>query len=271
MTDYVRLHEIARKDVHACIEIWKEILEQLDIKYAYAKGSVTKRWDSPIDYVPEISDVDIHISLRDATNLFPSSNEFVDAMRISEDYERRFHEVRKDPLHFPRSQIMVIEHLKNVLDYVPPRIEDIKILFGKVNQLEFPDIDSMRKKDLANLIKLEEYLQGIPMRVVDRAGFDFWSVIRTMTFRVSPSPVRILSQTHDNPIDIWSWNRTRIELELRNQGYDQIAHSYRGFYESGWDLFLSEFKNLKAFRSVVNHGYNLLKQCLDEGRKFIRR
>ena len=272
MTDYDRLHEIAREDVHTCIEAWKEILSDKDreIEYAYTKGSATKKWDSPIDYVPEISDVDIHVFPTHDGFLNPS-NEFADAMKISEMYETLFHDNRQNALHMPRSQIMTISKLEGSVEgYCPPRITDVQILFGNPEQKEIPDIETIRRYDITNLQGLEEFLKPMPMRAVDRAGLDFWYIIRAMTWRVSPSPVRILTQSHEDPFDLWSWNRTRIEQELKNQNYEQIADSYRGFYMSGWDLFLSDFKSLSAYRSVVTHGYNLLKQCLEEGKKFIQ-
>ena len=49
-----------RREVDACIDIWTEVLEErypIGIKYAYEKGSCVKRWNSPIDYVPLLSDV----------------------------------------------------------------------------------------------------------------------------------------------------------------------------------------------------------------------
>ncbi len=273
MTDYDRLHELAREDVHSCIEVWKEILsaEDREVEYAYVKGSAIKKWDSPIDYVPEISDVDIHIQIIHDEGLLHPPNDFNDAMQISEKYEKRFHEIRPGALHMPRSQIMVLNRLKEVVEYCPPRISDVHILFGEPRQEEFPDADTIRKVDFTNLLKMEEKIEPIPRQVFDRAGYDFWSVIRAMTWRVSPSPVRLLSQTHADPIDLWSWNRTRIEQKLRNQDYEPIADSYRGFYMSGWDLFLSEFKSLSAYRNVVTHGYNLIKQCMDKGKRLIRR
>lgn len=273
MIDYANLHKKARDDVNACITVWKEILseEGREVEYAYAKGSATKAWDSPIDYVPEISDVDIHVSTAKEDGLFNPPNDFDDAMHISEQYETRFHKIKPDAFHMPRSQIMRIRQMKQHEEYCPPRISDVLILIGEPKQEELLDIDTIRKHDMTNLIKMEEYIEPIPRQVFDRAGHDFWSIIRSMSWRVSPTPVRILSQTHEDPIDLWTWNRTKIEQELRNQDYESIADSYCGFYLSGWDLFLSEFKNLKAYRDVVTHGYNLLKQCLDEGRKFIRR
>ena len=273
MIDYVELHKKAREDVNACLAVWKDIFSAEDrgIEYAYAKGSATKKWDSPIDYVPEISDVDIHVSTTKEDGLFTPPNDFADAMHISEQYETRFHKIKSHALHMPRSQILRIQEMKQHEEYCPPRISDVHILLGDPKQEELLDFDMIRKYDMTNLIKLEEYIEPIPRQVFDRAGFDFWSIIRSMCWRVSPSPVRMLSQMHEDPIDLWTWNRTKIEQELRNRDYNQIADSYRGFYMSGWDLFLSDFKSGHAFREVVTNGYNLLKQCYDEGTNLIRR
>ena len=35
-----------------------------EIRDIYLTGSTVKPWDSPLDYVPEVSDVDIHVSFR---------------------------------------------------------------------------------------------------------------------------------------------------------------------------------------------------------------
>jgi hypothetical protein len=265
---------MAREDVKACFTAWKDILseEGREIEYAYAKGSAIKKWDSPIDYVPEISDVDIHVFTRNDEGFLNPPNDFADAMYISEQYETRFQEIKPDAFHMPRSQIMRIKRMQELMErYCPPRISDVQILFGNPQQEEIPDTDTIRRQDLENLEELYNYVEPVPRQVFDRAGHDLWYIIRSMTWRVSPSPVRILSQTHDDPIDLWTWNRTKIEKELRNQDYETIADSYTGFYMSGWDLFLSDFKSGSAYRDVVTHGYNLLKQCVDEGKNLIRR
>ena len=62
-----------RRDVDTCIEVWTEILlarYQRNIDYLYAKGSSIKPWDGIIDYVPTLSDVDIHIKTVDDFRLF---------------------------------------------------------------------------------------------------------------------------------------------------------------------------------------------------------
>ena len=58
--DYGRLLERARADIEHAILAWTEALRETlgeRLSYVYAKGSAVKRWDSPIDYVPILSDL----------------------------------------------------------------------------------------------------------------------------------------------------------------------------------------------------------------------
>jgi hypothetical protein len=101
----------------------------------------------------------------------------------------------------------------------------------------------------------------MPRSMFDRTGMDWWSTIRPMTWRVSPTPVRLITQTHSDPIDVWSWNRTNIREALHQREYEKIAEHYYGFYDTGWKLFLSGFSDLKAFRETTVHGYYVLYEC----------
>jgi hypothetical protein len=134
--------------------------------------------------------------------------------------------------------------------------------FGVSLKAVFPTIDTIRRIDYENLLALTEFVSTIPNRVVDRAGLDFWSIIREMTWRVSPSPIRLLTQTAEDPIDIWSWNQTRIARELRTQGCDMIADHYRNYYTDGWKLFLSGFTSSADFRETLASGYYVLLKCI---------
>jgi len=265
MFDWELLVEKTRADINASLDAWVSVLTKSlghRLKYAYAKGSALKSWDSPIDYVPIISDVDIHIMLEDNEGLFPDAEDkFVAAMEISQDYENRFMEKRPDHLHIPRSQLILIDTLSAILEYVPPRIQDVSMIIGEFSEPVYPSVDKIRKIDLENLLSLTEFVKKIPGRVVDRTGLDFWAIIREMTWRVSPSPIRLLTQTAENPIDVWSWNRTRTTNELREQGYSKIADHYRDYYLAGWKLFISGFTSSVDFRQTLANGYYVLQNC----------
>lgn len=250
-----------------CFQTWSEVLREKfgnRIECVYAKGSAVKAWDSPIDYVPVLSDADIHVLLKDEEEFLDDEEDvFAQAMAMSHAYERRFFEMNPEPLHFPRSQIVHTNRFKLSHRYTPPKSGEVQELVGSLKQEALPSDEQIRKWDYENLIELEDFLRAVPMSAVDRAGFDFWTLIRRMVFRVSPSPFRLLTQDSDDPYEVWSWNRSRISRELEGE-YPNIEAHYRGFYEAGWHLFLSDFSSRDAFREVTTHGYYVLKGCYDK-------
>lgn len=271
MQDYSSMLKRAKADTNCAVEIWAEILPQFfgsRLDYVYAKGSALKNWDSHIDYVPTISDVDIHIGLKDDEPLFRNNPDDFDlAVSLSRQCEDEFLRRRPNNFHIPRMQVIETRFLLQNEKYTPPRPQDIQKLYGEPHLQELPSPDKIRAGDLERIFDEKEFLDDLPRRILDRTGLDWWAIIRAMCWRISPAPVRILTQTHPDPIEVWSWNRTTIHKELLKEGYDTIASYYYGFYDSGWDLFLSEFKGLSEFRAVTTNGYYLLIECMKEAHR----
>ena len=271
MSDYSELMQKARGDTECATEVWADILLQFfgsRIDCVYSKGSASKTWDSHIDYVPIISDVDIHICTHDDQPLFIGSlRDFDEAMDLSEQCEKEFLHRRPNHLHVPRMQVIETRFLKQSDKYTPPRPQDIRTLYGTPTLDEIPSPDIIRSGDLERVLIEEEYVNDLPRRTLDRTGLDFWAIIREMTWRVSPFPVRILTQSLDDPIDAWSWNRTKIHEALLEAGYDAIAEYYHGFYSAGWKLYLSNFQGLDEYRETTKNGYYVLYECLREAHR----
>jgi hypothetical protein len=263
MPDYSKLMTQAKDDTKCATEVWSDLLPEFlgsRLESMYTKGSASKPWDSHIDYVPTISDVDIHITLKNDKPLFSSySEDFDKAIEISRQCEEEFIRRRPNHLHIPRMQVIETRFLQQHDRYTPPRLQDIVVLYGKPKiPKRMPKADTIRANDIENIIELKEYLHDMPRHMIDRTGLDWWSTIRNMTWRVSPSPVRIITQTHPDPIDVWSWNRTKIHDTLLERGYEKLAKYYHGFYDAGWRLFFSGFRDLKAFRETAVNGYYVL-------------
>ena len=97
----------------------------------YAKGSATRAWDTVIDYVPEISDVDIHVWLVDEPSAQPVLQDLDVALAIQADLERRYKEAIHVPLHVPRPQIMLLKTLAEDPAYVPLPPHVVETLYGE--------------------------------------------------------------------------------------------------------------------------------------------
>ena len=63
----MKLQEDIKQDIQIAIKVWKDMLNDFmpdNIDYIFTKGSSAKKWESDMDYVPVISDVDIHVKLK---------------------------------------------------------------------------------------------------------------------------------------------------------------------------------------------------------------
>jgi hypothetical protein len=263
MADFYPL-ERAKLEVDSCIRVWRKILEEHfgdKIEYAYVKGSSVRRWDSPIDYVPVLSDVDIHIKLREGSSLFEeNAKQFEEGLAISTEYEERFIEENPDPLHVPRVQVMALNrHLSDPDFVLPAYIPEQNVFIGKIDSWVVRPTDEVKAVDLRNLLKLQDVLAPLPERVMDRVGMDLVALIRTLCYEVSPAPVRLLSQFEDNPYRVWDMNRTAICAELKKHGFTDLAESYRDYYLTGWEVFRSGFLDGKAMRKLVNRAHSVLE------------
>ncbi|MCK5408886.1 MAG: hypothetical protein KAJ30_01355, partial [Candidatus Heimdallarchaeota archaeon] len=116
MSDFSQYMLQARKDVESCIEIWTNIFEENyneKIEYMYSKGSATKEWENLIDYVPIISDVDIHIKIYEDLTLYENlTDAFINSIGVSQTYEDIFVEKNPNHLHIPRTQIVNMSDIK---------------------------------------------------------------------------------------------------------------------------------------------------------------
>jgi hypothetical protein len=268
MPDWEGLLKKAKEDVLCAVDIWVSILQETfgsRLEYAYAKGSALKQWDSFVDYVPVVSDLDMHIMLTDSDDMFPNDAAgFSSSIDVARKFEERFPAERPDHLHFPRAQIVHINPNLDDDSFILPQISEVYVMVGNPRDGPIRTDEEVRKQDLKKIQDMTEYIEDLPRQAVDRVGLDFWSLLRRMSWRVSPSPVRLLSQVHSSPSEVWKWNRTRITEELRNYKYDAIADSYHKYYKTGWELFLSSFSDYSKLREIVTHGYHVLRGCADE-------
>ena len=268
-----------RDDVQIAIKIWNELLlEQFfdDIDYIYVKGSAVKPWKSIIDYVPQISDIDIHVKIRNdhPSELVQPSLET--SLKVGPEYEKRFIKFnvnsRRSYNHIPRIQMVL---LNNVLDrkfnFVFPRIKDIHILYGEPHFPEEVSGDYIRNQDREELLKLPVLLQKSYKNLLDRSDpLEMYILLRRICFVISPSPVRLLTQLlqDQDPYDIWTWNRSTIKQNLEVCNLRDLASEYSQYYTLGWDLYNKKFQDTDLFVKVIVKGLSALQLVYNEIIKF---
>lgn len=249
----------ARKDVECTIAVWGELIpERLGdrISYAALKGSVLKIWDSPADYVPVLSDLDIHMGTINDQPLFPEDRKgFMYALDTTKYYEERFIELRPEHIHIPRPQVVIVEPQLEVM--LPETVDDVIVLYGEVPLRGEESEPECQRRDLDSLRNLKPLLDRLPERVIDRIGLEYYRIIRELCWRVSPTPVRVLSQFSDSK-RAWKMNRTRVIRELSEVGYPDLAQVYRSYYMKGWEAFETGFTDNGVMRELIALAYGVL-------------
>lgn len=249
----------ARKDIETAISVWGELItERLGdrIRYAVLKGSVLKSWNSIVDYVPVISDLDIHIGTINDQPLFPQDRDgFLYSLETTRLYEERFNELRPDHIHIPRPQIVKMESHREM--WLPESTDDVLSIFGEIPFRDEESEADCRKRDLVALMELDALLKRMPGRIVDRIGLEYFRIIRELCYVVSPTPVRVLSQFTDSK-KAWKLNRTGTIKGLESEGLNELAMVYRSYYHKGWDAFESGFTDNRVMRELIGLAYDVL-------------
>lgn len=257
-------------EVEFAIEIWKDLLLekfQNELDYIYVKGSAVKQWKSKIDYVPQISDVDMHVKVKsglDSELLHPSIET---SRELSKEYEKRFKKYFTDlqqvPIHLPRMQLVFINRIiDNNLKFVFPRKKDVRIVYGRPIFPPEESHDYVRQDDKAALQTLQTTLEKIPVDLLDRSDYlEYYIILRRINYLVSPTPIRLLTQLlpTENPYDIWTWNRTNITSALRELSLNDTASVYEHYYLLAWELFDQNFQNTELFLQLLSTGLQVLQ------------
>ena len=103
--DPVRLRHEVSCMTEAIVETLLDRIPNDEIRAIYLKGSAKKRWDTPIDYVPEASDLDLHLWFHDDDGERTHIGRLDQALTIQQDIEAGYRARRQTPftLLAPRS------------------------------------------------------------------------------------------------------------------------------------------------------------------------
>jgi hypothetical protein len=264
MSKYIKQQNEARKDVDAGLKVWKTLItDRLDEKvaYSYVKGSAIKKWETLIDYVPIISDIDIHLGTINYQPLFSSDKDgFIFSLETTRLYEELFREIRPDSIHIPRPQIVIIAEHQTLL--LPEKTDNILPLYGVIPYRDEESEMECKTRDLSSLKEVGGVLERLPFRVVDRIGLEYFRILREICWIVSPTPVRVLSQFSDSKT-LWNLNRTNVVNSLKKIGLGELAEVYKSYYLKGWEAFNSGFTDNKTMRELLYLAHNVLQLSID--------
>lgn len=250
--------------VESFVEVLREEIPADQIIGIYLKGSAQKIWESPLDYVPEVSDVDIHLRLVDGSPAETVIQEVNTALMIQSRVEERFLRKAPTPLHVPRPQFLLLNMLEREEEYVPSPRRTVRVLLGdEYPQGDYSDEHRIRKMDCKRLSDEAEYLRDFALHAIDKPHKYIWTSMRTINWHISPSGPRMLSLLGIPPEDAWSMNRTSIVRLLEEKGEKKTAQDYSEYYLQGWQYFLSSFEDHNAARNALSSAVRALRRGVE--------
>jgi hypothetical protein len=233
-----------------------------EIVSVFLKGSSRKHWDSPIDYVPEFSDVDIHVRFRDEP---APGHHYVSldvSLRIQEALERGFRCRVPDPIHVPRVQFIPVNVLERDPLYVASPGSTVETLFGREYESAYIGEDAGRSRSRQLLLDQRPFLTDLGDHVADKPEHHLWDVLRQLPWRVGPAGPRVLELLDTPHVEAWSCNRSRVVRLLEERGQTALARHYTAFYLGAWNYFLSGRKDSGAGREVVRAAAGVLGEAI---------
>jgi len=258
---------IVKKEIDVMINtIVKSLLKaysRKEIKGIYLKGSANKRWDTIVDYVPEISDIDIHVLFWKNSMANDFCRTFTEALNIKKQIEIGYHRSISNPIHLPRPQITVINHLQKQENYEPSPSETVKVLFGSQYPGGTFDEKKPSKKAYIKMILTEkDFLARYPLQIVDKPGKYNFVSLRLISWRISAIGPKILVLHNIQRKEAWSLNHTGVYRKLSEIGHRKLADDYALFYKKCWDYFLGHFQDGKSASVALISGVNVLKRTI---------
>ncbi len=258
--------ECLRSEVSAMTDaIVETILDRIpndEIRAIYLKGSAKKRWDTPIDYVPEASDLDLHLWFHDDDGERTHIGRLDQALTIQRDIGGRYRRKCPRPLHTPRPQIMIMNSLLRRPGYTHSPPATVEVLYGETSPAaDYSAADEIKRYKCHDLLNFADILERYPYRVFDRPDKHLAELLRDLSFRVSPVGPILLHLAGRDPLTDWSMNRTHVTRALEDIDERDLAGAYVGYFLARWRWFLSDGDDLDALRDSVRGAIGVLERA----------
>jgi hypothetical protein len=253
--------------VGAYVDALLRKVPESELAGVYFKGSAQKEWDSPLDYVPELSDVDVHVLFATDEGAAKYLGTPEQALELQAAAEAAYFAEVPRPVHVPRPQLLVLNNVVGAEDFMPTPRAAITVLHGRAYAEDAPpDLDKVKALDAKRLAGEAEYIKRFPRHAVDKPAKYLRVALRGIVWRVSPTAPRALHLLGVPFVDTWTANRTRLVALLEDLGERDFAVRYSQFYLSGWDYFLSGYGDHDAARRALLAGIDVLRRGVELGR-----
>ena len=246
----------------AIVETLLDHIPNDEIRAIYLKGSAKKQWDTPVDYVPEASDLDVHVWFHHdewEQSLFSDLDQ---AIAVQQDIEGRYRRKCPNPIHIPRPQIMIMNSLLRKPGYMHSPPDSVMVLLGEdYPAADYSEADELARLKCQDLLAFTDIIDRYPYRVFDRPDKHLAELLRDLSYRVSPVGPIVLQLAGVDLLTAWSMNRTRVTRALEEIGEFDLASAYGDYFLARWRWFLSNGGDLDALRDSVRAALQVLERA----------
>jgi hypothetical protein len=254
-------------EVAACVDsflaVLYEVFTQEEIKAIYWKGSSYKAWDSIIDYVPEFSDVDIHVHFKNPADAKKRMSGVTEAAHFSKRLEEEYLKRIPEPFHTPALQFMIGQELEKIPHYMPSPRNTVKVIYGEEYPEFVHDQDKAERTARQQLDDYQLFLNSVPGELMFRYRHTLGGLLREFVNRISPAAPRSLVVLGMDNEQALSCNRTQLVAALREKGEVAFAENYELFYRKCWEYIVSGHNDFTAAREAIEAGVAVLSRSVE--------
>ena len=161
---------ILRKEINCMIECYMKemfkIFGKKEVIGIYLLGSVNKKWDSEIDYIPSMSDVDLNVYIKHPDKVNTYFSDITQALSFAAACENNFRKIIKNPIHIPRLQAQLHNmFLDKYPDYLAPK-NSVKTIYGVPYENTIPETKKKAQDHKKKILDNSDFLRGIPLRIM---------------------------------------------------------------------------------------------------------
>lgn len=234
-------YAVALGDV--CVEVFEDAVSII------WKGSAYKPWDGPYDFLPGLSDLDIHV-YRTSPVLNPWS-----ARR------RIFRELGSPPGNTPL-QLMVID-VGNLPEPWSLFHGGYRVLHGDAPPVPATTPDEVRRRDREDLANARRQAETVAAGVVDRPDDQLWSYLVRTRWMYPSMLNRTATAAGLDPVDTWTMNRTALlDAVASIESLDPVRHAVISYFEAALTAGAVPGNGLAA-ELALRAGHALLLESAD--------
>lgn len=214
------------------------------------KGSAVKPWDGPYDFIPGLSDLDLHVYR-------PGGLEKVWKVR------RALFDAVGSPPGNTMLQLLIVDSLElpdewTLLDGT------YEVLIGEVP----PDVPSteeeMRDRDKRDIERLADHASDIRRGVIDRADHELWPYLRRVRWMFPTVLNRVASVAGHPPEVVWKLNRTGVlELTRHDAAVSTVRNALIRYLDAALVAGADAGANPETAEAALRAGHDLLIEAVD--------